>query len=236
MPYFTDKELTERFEYYTLQVEDQLLKGEDFNTLVEKVPFAVHLNHSETLEIMHVNEKLTEVTGFHENEIQEMGIEYLENYLHPETLANISRFLPPLYSKMKMHEAFPFIQYVRQNKNDDFTPFITFTKSTIYCSDLVICLSLKPNDFEKMSPKMEQIVEMDQFKLKHFKRFQQLTNRELEILKFLAKGFKNAQIAEQLFISRQTVETHRKHINRKLEISSYRDLVKYALAFNLVEF
>ncbi|MEX2477892.1 MAG: helix-turn-helix transcriptional regulator [Gracilimonas sp.] len=236
MAYLTDKELTERFEFYTLQVEDQLLKGEGFKAVVEKVPFAVHLNNAKTLEMMHVNDKLTEVTGFHENEIQEMGTEYLENYLHPETLANISKFLPPIYSDMKKQDAFPFIQYVRQNKYADFTPFITFTKSTTYGSNLVICLSLKPGDFENMSPKMEQIVEMDSFKLKHFKRFQQLSKREVEVLTLLAKGNNNPKIAKELYLSRHTVETHRKNIKRKLDLQNFRDLMRYAIAFDLVRF
>lgn len=235
MSYLTDKELSERFEFYTLQVESQLLAGADFNSVVEKVPFAVHLNNSETLQIMHVNEKLSEVTGFHEDEIQEMGMEYLENYLHPDTLANISKFLPPLYSSMKSHETFPFVQYVRQSKDEDFTPFITFTKATEYKSGLVICLSLKPEDFDKMSPRMEQIVEMDTFKLKHFKRFQQLTGREVEVLKLLANGSNNPSIAKTLFISRLTVETHRKNIKRKLDLNNFRDLMRYAFAFNLIE-
>ncbi|MEX2344194.1 MAG: helix-turn-helix transcriptional regulator [Balneolaceae bacterium] len=236
MAYLNDLELLERFEYYTMQVDSLLIQGEDFNNIIDQVPFGVHLNDSETLEVMHVNEKLTGIIGFHNDEIREMGMKYLENYLHPTSLASVAEFLPPLYANVDKHKTFPFLQYVKLYNSKDFSPLITFTKNTTYEKGLVLCLSLRPGDFEKMSPKMEQVVEMDQFKLKHFKRFQQLTRRELEILKFLAKGFKNVQIAEQLFISRQTVETHRKHINRKLEISSYRDLVKYALAFNLVEF
>lgn len=82
---------------------------------------------------------------------------------------------------------------------------------------------------------MERVVSMDEFKLKNFKRFQTLTKREVEILQMLANGCDNPAIAEQLFISRQTVETHRKNLRIKLDLNSYRDLMKYAFSFNLVQ-
>lgn len=235
MGYLTDSELLKRFEFYALQVEEQLLNGEDFDTVVDRVPFPVHLNSSETLEIVHGNHKLTEATGFHVDEVREMGVEYLVNYLHPETLSNISEFLPPIYASLKSHETFPFLQYVRMHNERDFSPFVTFTKSTTYKSGLVVCLSLRPKDFERMSPKMEKIVEMDSFKLKHFRRFQQLTGREVEVLGLLANGYNNPGIAKKLFLSRQTIETHRKNLKRKLKLGSFRELMKYAIAFYLVE-
>lgn len=235
MSYLTDRELLDRFNFYTLQLESLLLQGESFKSVVEKVPFAVHLNNSETLQIMNSNIKLTEVTGFHEHEVQEMGMEYLENYLHPTTLNNISTFLPPLYKSMQSHETFPFVQYVKLHNDKDFSPFITFTKKTSYSNNKVICLSLEPHQFGKMSSKMEQLVEMDRFKLKHFRKFQQLTSREVDILTLLANGKNNPQIAQLLFLSRNTIETHRKNIKRKLGLRSLRDLMKYAIAFNLVE-
>lgn len=235
MSYLTDQELLERFEYYTMQVDNLLVKGEDFNSIIEQVPFGVHLNDAKTLEVMHVNERLSDIIGFHNDEIREMGMEYLENYLHPTSLASVAEFLPPRYANLKSHETFPFLQYVMLHNDKDFSPLITFTKATQYESELVVCLSLRPNDFEEMSQKMEQLVEMDQFKLKHFKRFQQLTEREVEILKLLANGWNNPDIAGRLFISRSTVETHRKNIKRKLDLCSFRDLMKYAFAFNLVE-
>lgn len=236
MPYLTDNELLKRFEYYALQIENLLVQGENLDTVVNQVPFGVHLNDSKTLEVKHVNNKLTEVIGFHNDEIKEMGMEYLENYLHPDTLSNVSKFLPPIYANMNSHETYPFLQHVLLHNCKDFSPLITFSKSTNYEQGLVVCLSLEPKDFEKMAPKMERIVKMDSFKLKHFKRFQLLTEREVEVLTLLANGSNNPQIAKKLFISRSTVETHRKNLKRKLGLKSFRDLMRYALAFDLVKF
>lgn len=56
-----------------------------------------------------------------------------------------------------------------------------------------------------------------------------LTARERETLQLIAEGFSTAQIAERLFVSTKTVETHRKKIMDKLELYSVAELTKYAV-------
>lgn len=56
-----------------------------------------------------------------------------------------------------------------------------------------------------------------------------LSDRELEILKCIAKGMTNLEISDTLYIGRSTVETHRKNMIRKLGLSGYNELMKYAL-------
>lgn len=61
-----------------------------------------------------------------------------------------------------------------------------------------------------------------------------LSARELEILRLIALGYTNAQVAEELFLSVRTVETHRAHIQQKLGLSDRAELVRYALDHKLV--
>lgn len=61
-----------------------------------------------------------------------------------------------------------------------------------------------------------------------------LTAREREVLHLIAKEYTNRQIAEELFISERTVETHRKNIFRKTKTSSLVGLIKFAYANNLI--
>lgn len=61
-----------------------------------------------------------------------------------------------------------------------------------------------------------------------------LTDREVEIIRLIEKEYNNRQIAEALFISERTVETHRKNIFRKTNTNSVIGLVKYAYEHKLV--
>jgi two-component system response regulator NreC len=63
----------------------------------------------------------------------------------------------------------------------------------------------------------------------------ELSERELEVLRLIALGHTNNEIAEQLFLSVRTVETHRAHIQQKLGRSSRAELVRYALDNDLID-
>ena len=62
-----------------------------------------------------------------------------------------------------------------------------------------------------------------------------LTERELEVLRLIALGHTNAEIGAQLFLSVRTVESHRAHIQQKLRRSSRAELVRYALDRGLLD-
>ena len=63
----------------------------------------------------------------------------------------------------------------------------------------------------------------------------ELSERERDVLRLIALGHTNAEVAAQLYISIRTVESHRAHIQQKLRLSSRAELVRYALEHGLVE-
>lgn len=64
---------------------------------------------------------------------------------------------------------------------------------------------------------------------------QQLTKREAEVLKYIALGHTNREIADALFLSFRTVNTHRANIMQKLDIHETAGLVRYAIGIGLVK-
>ena len=62
-----------------------------------------------------------------------------------------------------------------------------------------------------------------------------LSEREVEVLRLIALGHTNGEIAQQLFLSTRTVETHRAHIQQKIRRTTRAELVRYALEHKLVE-
>ena len=62
-----------------------------------------------------------------------------------------------------------------------------------------------------------------------------LSEREVEILRLIALGHTNGEIADSLYLSVRTVESHRAHIQQKLRMTKRSELVRYALDRNLLE-
>jgi two-component system, NarL family, nitrate/nitrite response regulator NarL len=83
-----------------------------------------------------------------------------------------------------------------------------------------------------VSPEITRIMMHD---LKHpEEKSELLTEREKEILKLIAREYSNKQMAQKLFISERTVETHRKNIFRKTNTNTLVGLIKFAFENNLV--
>lgn len=62
----------------------------------------------------------------------------------------------------------------------------------------------------------------------------ELSDREIEVLRLVALGLTNADIAEDLYVSVRTVETHRAHVQHKLGVKSRADLVRIARQYDLI--
>lgn len=67
------------------------------------------------------------------------------------------------------------------------------------------------------------------------RRKSDLSARETEVLRQIALGHTNSEIAEKLFISIRTVETHRAHVQQKLGAGSRAELVREAIRRGLIE-
>lgn len=66
-------------------------------------------------------------------------------------------------------------------------------------------------------------------------RYEQLSKREQEVFRLLVDGYTNKAISQSLFISPKTVDKHRAAIMKKLEVSSFPELVRYAVSIGLLD-
>ena len=62
----------------------------------------------------------------------------------------------------------------------------------------------------------------------------QLSNRELQIIQFIAEGYTNSQIAAIVYLSNHTINTHRKNIMKKLGVNNTAGIVMYAVKNEMV--
>jgi len=98
--------------------------------------------------------------------------------------------------------------------------------------ELLHAMSLVINNqssFPYFAPKENNLFDRDDDFLKQFN----LTKRELGIMDLIKNGFTNQQIADKLFLSIYTIETHRKNIMHKLDLNTPAALMKFIIENNL---
>lgn len=101
--------------------------------------------------------------------------------------------------------------YTLRNGHEFYARSITDILLHSYLSDQNVTSSEKENKMKLLSP------------------------REMEVLTLFAEGFSNRQMAEKLFISVRTVETHKNNIMKKIELKTTVDLVKFAIKNNIIQ-
>lgn len=125
-----------------------------------------------------------------------------------------------------------------QEKLDTFSmPFPEYNV-TIYEKEEFTKVEVKThiNDLPKLLAALNNIKSDKQLVLAEFEKFQSLTLREREVMRYLSLGCSNQEVASKLFLSLNTVKNHRKSIICKLEISSVIDFYYYSKAFGLIHF
>ncbi len=97
-------------------------------------------------------------------------------------------------------------------------------------AQLVTILPIKEWPFLK--ERIHLLIEQELFVQYNADKYESLTKREREIVDLIAEGKNSREISDSLFISRHTVEQHRKNINKKLDVSSVAGLINYSHAFS----
>ncbi len=110
---------------------------------------------------------------------------------------------------------------------DNYVPLFNNAKERIKNNQFI-------SNLDQFKHKLIRIQREFEFIKRNARNYQKLTPREKEIVQLLVNGSNNPNIADNLFISRSTVEQHRKHINKKLKIKSVIGLIQYAYAFNII--
>lgn len=81
---------------------------------------------------------------------------------------------------------------------------------------------------------LKMLTRDSQFLKDNRERFASLSEREKEVFFLLAMGYNSEKIGEELFISKYTAQTHRKHLKEKLQIKSSKDIMIYARVFEFI--
>lgn len=112
------------------------------------------------------------------------------------------------------------------------TPY--FTNKILINDELTLNISSFPSDNHLLDKVFKELIPSDKESLNNFLRYQTLTKREKQILKLLSNGCSNKDVSDQLLITLHSVKTHRKNIYKKLDVNTTTELVRLAIAMELL--
>ncbi len=99
---------------------------------------------------------------------------------------------------------------------------------------LAVSISTKVEPMQHVTDKLERVLKENTFLRDNYHQYLTLTKRQREILRLIALGLSAPEIADKLFISVTTAETHRRNIKIKLKVNTSFELAEYARAFDLI--
>lgn len=162
----------------------------------------------------------------------EIPVEKTFDYLRRE---DIERFLPRFTAFFEANDAQSVctdFQGLREMQKDG--EYNTLISSTKIYEGKLLTLHAPLKSLGVIAPKIEKALELDHFMRNNYEKFASLTKTEKEILGLIASGYSSQEIADMKFISVATANTHRRNLKRKLEVKHFRELLRFAQAFDLV--
>lgn len=225
------------------QIEDDLPCWLHYNEQIDATPDEVIEGEFISLDVtdqsskpfgdFHFNKAGCNFVKLSKEEAAKGGIDFMVKYADLNEHLKLLPMHAALFFNKDESDVRSFFHKMRPGLNK---PFEWIFSSAKYYADKKTLLSISSpvKQIDEIGHKLNRVLDENVYMKKHLHLFSSLTKREKEIITLIVSGYNNPQIAETLFIARSTVEQHRKNINRKLEIKTFAQLMKFALAFDLV--
>jgi DNA-binding CsgD family transcriptional regulator len=235
---FTEEEIIKALERQAFLVEQKINRqAVNIKELNDSLPgeMVINLLDLHTKELVYLSDKSLKKLNIPPDIFTENPMTVVKECMFPGDFEKGNTLLQHHLSSSSGELPISYIQRTKPYKKDSttYTGMFTVTKQNSRIGQLSnIVIPLK--ELGIASLKMMRILEETLYVRRNYHRFATLTAREKEIITLLALGYQNNEIGEQLFISKATVEQHRKNLKRKLEIKRFVDLIRFAQAFDLI--
>jgi len=214
-------ELDELLKSIRLRIEkhDRHIKQSDdrFYALIDNPVIGVYIYCGN--KFIFTNSKLSEIIGYSRKELELMSFDDLaEANENDDAFEKIQRCIKGIQNSVHVN--------MKITKNDQ-TQIIIEIFGTLIMLNGNECLMGNISEV-KQGKYIELLPGKNTDKTK-------LSNREIEVLQLICKGFSSAEICEKLFVSQRTIDSHRANLIEKTESRNTADLVMYAIRNGLVE-
>jgi DNA-binding CsgD family transcriptional regulator len=208
-------------------------------SIAEMLPGVVIIHDMRDWSVVWMSQLGLRKLGITAEEVKAMSAEeYYSRFFNPEDTRDYVPKVFGLIERNNDEETVTYFQQVKFSGNADWHWHMSSTR--IFMRDtygqplLIITMSFPVDPKHHLSTKAGRLLEENNFLRKNFYLYTKLSQREREVLRLLALGKSATDTAAELFISLNTVETHRKNIKQKLNTNLYYELCEYARAFDLI--
>lgn len=211
-------------EFYK-EVLDQVHAGVYINQIDD-------INDFSTASNIYINQHCVEMAGYSLEEFEAMGQGFFARILKPEDVVSAIESIRYLYENPEM--IFSGLNRIVKKSGEDLWVFgncrIFSWKNGKPWQFVNVIIDIQ--DRIKTDIQLETLIRENAL-LKNQLRCAAITRRENEIIRLIANGKTDQDVAESLHISTNTARTHRKNILHKLELSNTADLVRFAMECGL---
>lgn len=179
-----------------------------------------------------------ELLGINSEELIEIGPDYHKRFFNNLDMEDFLMKFNHLITNKDPDETFTFFQQVKLKDRKDWVWHISSTK--IFLQDEqgnpthIVTIAIPVDKLNHIPHKAKRLLAENDFFRTNLQKYLSLGNRGKEILRLVALGKSSPEIADELFISVETVNTHRKKIKQKLGINNLYEFTVYAHAFDLI--
>lgn len=208
--------------------EEEEEKMHFLEAVLNQVPALVYLRDSNTRGINWCNETVARSFGYTRREVVAMGEDFFKRIAHPDDFY-LSAYSSNYYKANEQN--FGGVVRIRPVYADDWRWFIGI--STIFTRNgegkplETLCVFMDFTGIMHADTQMNGVIGYV-LSLHYQNVFEKLTPREKEIIRLLIQGYNNADIAAALYLSRHTVEAHRRNIRNKLDVKNTSELIALA--------
>lgn len=201
------------------------------NDLVQGIPGYVHINSMDGFNLILANKNFENYFGLSTRQIADMGKLFIAEYYCQKTWRNAIRHILRQRVRGYQNTVFGHVQKIRKSPSLPYLDFICSTRLitnlNCYVTDYV------PAAFYGIETRaLNAISDCIEFTITNHDKYFSLSTREKEIVHLIGSGKSRQEISNMLFISKHTLDNHRKHIRQKLGVKSTAELVHFINTFD----
>lgn len=224
-------------ENHTIEFNYEMFKNYTFNNNIDffekifnKLPFAIFIYDCIKMKAIWANNEAEKRIGYSVEDLKNKTIEWYLDLFHPDDRNIIIESVRTFTENIS--NEYSGIYRIKSQLGEGW--HWTYSKSSLFSesedksSKLILTTALNLSSNLNSIHKVDDIMK-ENSRMRNLILIESLTIRETQILQYIAKGKNTAQIAEIMYISRHTVNTHRKKISKKLDLHSMASLATFAV-------